>query len=107
MKASTIDALRGVEARRWLRALFAAPRLLLLDDPARGVDLGARADLFERLHDAAQDGTSVVFSSSDLGELVEHADRVLVLFRGALVAEVSREALEQDRLLTLTMGGAA
>jgi ribose transport system ATP-binding protein len=90
-----------------LRALFASPRVLLLDDPARGVDLGARADLFERLHDAAEDGATVLFSSSDLGELVEHADRVLVLFRGALVAELARGELEQDRLLTLTMGGAA
>jgi ribose transport system ATP-binding protein len=90
-----------------LRALFAAPRVLLLDDPARGVDHGARADLFDRLHDAASEGTSVLFSSSDLAELVEHADRVLVLFRGALVADLARGELEQDRLLTLTMGGAA
>jgi ABC-type sugar transport system ATPase subunit len=89
-----------------LRALFATPRVLLLDDPARGVDLGARADLYERLHDAAKEGMSVLFASSDLGELVEHADRVLVLFRGSLVADVPRAELEQDRLLTLSMGGA-
>jgi ABC-type sugar transport system ATPase subunit len=89
-----------------LRALFATPRVLLLDDPARGVDLGARADLYERLHDAAKEGTSVLFASSDPGELVEHADRVLVLFRGAVVADVPRAELEEDRLLTLSMGGA-
>jgi ABC-type sugar transport system ATPase subunit len=90
-----------------LRALFAMPRLLLLDDPARGVDVGARADLYERLHDAARDGASVLFASSDLGELVEHADRVLVLFRGALVADLPRAELDEDRLLTLAMGGSA
>jgi ribose transport system ATP-binding protein len=113
LKAAGLDAdagsLSGGNQQKvaLLRALFTSPRLLVLDDPARGVDLGARADLFERLHAAAGDGTSVLFSSSDLGELVEHADRVLVLFRGALVAELSRAELEQDRLLTLTMGGAA
>jgi ABC-type sugar transport system ATPase subunit len=90
-----------------LRALFATPRVLLLDDPARGVDLGARADLYERLHQAAKEGMSVLFASSDLTELVEHADRVLVLFRGTLIAEVPRAELEEDRLLTLSMGGAA
>ncbi len=113
LKAPGLDAEAGTlsggnqQKVALLRALFAAPRVLLLDDPARGVDHGARADLYERLHDAANEGTSVLFTSSDLAELVEHADRVLVLFRGALVADLSRAELEQDRLLTLAMGGAA
>jgi ribose transport system ATP-binding protein len=113
LKAAHLDveasALSGGNQQKvaLLRALFAMPRLLLLDDPARGVDLGARADLYERLHDAAKEGTSVLFASSDLSELVEHADRVLVLFRGKLVADVPRAELEEDRLLTLSMGGVA
>jgi ABC-type sugar transport system ATPase subunit len=113
LKAADLDvevaALSGGNQQKvaLLRALFAAPRLLVLDDPARGVDLGARADLYARLHDAAKEGTSVLFASSDLAELVEHADRVLVLFRGELVADVPRAELEADRLLALSMGGAA
>jgi ribose transport system ATP-binding protein len=113
LKAPDLDATAGSlsggnqQKVALLRALFATPRVLLLDDPARGVDLGARADLYERLHDAAKEGTSVLFASSDLGELVEHADRVLVLFRGTLVADVPSAELEEDRLLTLSMGGAA
>jgi ribose transport system ATP-binding protein len=112
LKAAHLDvevaALSGGNQQKvaLLRALFATPRLLLLDDPARGVDLGARADLYERLHDAAKEGTSVLFASSDLAELMEHADRVLVLFRGELVADVPRAELEADRLLSLSMGGA-
>jgi len=90
-----------------LRCLTSAPRLLVLDDPARGVDLGAKADLFARLHDAARAGTSVVFHSSDLSELVEHADHVLVLFRGALVATFTRSELDVERLLAPVMGGVA
>jgi ABC-type sugar transport system ATPase subunit len=90
-----------------LRCLAARPRLLLLDDPARGVDLGAKADLFARLHEAARGGTSTLFYSSDLTELVEHADRVLVLFRGAIVATLERGEIATERLLSLVMGASA
>jgi ABC-type sugar transport system ATPase subunit len=90
-----------------LRCLMARPRLLLLDDPSRGVDLGAKADLFARLHEAAAEGTSTLFFSSDLSELTEHADRVLALFRGVPVATLTRPELTTERLLSLIMGAQA
>jgi ABC-type sugar transport system ATPase subunit len=90
-----------------LRCLMSKPRVLLLDDPARGVDLGAKADLFARLHELAADGTSILFHSSDLSELAEHADRVLVFFRGAVVAELARHELDEERLLAPVMGASA
>lgn len=113
LKAPSLEALAGSlsggnqQKVALLRCFSATPRLLLLDDPARGVDLGAKADLFSRLHDAAAVKTSVLFHSSDLSELVEHADRVLVLYRGALVATFVRSELELERLLAPVMGGTA
>jgi ribose transport system ATP-binding protein len=87
-----------------LRCLMSKPRLLLLDDPARGVDLGAKADLFARLTEAAAAGMTILLHSSDLTELVSHADRVLVLFRGRIVATFAGGELDEERLLAPVMG---
>jgi len=113
LKAPSLEVLAGSlsggnqQKVALLRCLAATPRLLLLDDPARGIDLGAKADLFSRLHDVAAASTSVLFYSSDLSELVEHADRVLVLYRGALVATFVRGELDLERLLAPVMGATA
>jgi ABC-type sugar transport system ATPase subunit len=113
IKAPSLDAnagsLSGGNQQKvaLLRCLMSKPRVLLLDDPARGVDLGAKADLFARLHELAADGTSILFHSSDLSELAEHADRVLVFFRGAVVAELARHELDEERLLAPVMGASA
>jgi ribose transport system ATP-binding protein len=90
-----------------LRCLMAEPNLLLLDDPTRGIDLGARADVYTLLREIARAGTSVVFRSSDLAELVELADRVLVMFAGRLVATLDGSELEETQLLASMMGGGA
>jgi ABC-type sugar transport system ATPase subunit len=89
------------------RCLLAKPRLLLLDDPTRGIDVGARADLHTLLRELARDGTSVLFRSSDADELCVLAERVLVLFDGRLVASLGRAELTETRLLSLMMGAAA
>jgi ribose transport system ATP-binding protein len=89
------------------RCLLTRPRLLLLDDPTRGIDLGARADVHELLRALAQGGTTVLFRSSDLGELETLAERVLVLVDGAVTATLAAGELDLGRLLGLMMGGAA
>jgi ribose transport system ATP-binding protein len=79
----------------------AMSRVLLLDEPTQGVDVGARAEIYRQLRAlAAHEGVAVVFTSSDPEEVVALADRALVLHRGILVDDIRAEAVTHDRLLT-------
>ena len=83
---------------RWLRR---SPRLLLLDEPTQGVDVGARAELYDMIRAAAGDGTSALVVSSDFEELAHVADRVLILRHGRIVAQVRAPGLTAHRLTDL------
>jgi ABC-type sugar transport system ATPase subunit len=80
---------------RWL---YRRPRVLLLDEPTRGIDVGAKAEVFATMRRLADDGVAVVFVSSELEEVVEHADRTLVLAKGEPVAELAAGATVEDIL---------
>src|SRR5690348_12811672 len=82
----TITKLSGGNQQKVIlgRWLSRSPRLLLLDDPTRGVDVGAKAEIHERLRVAADAGAAVVMSSSELPELLRTCDRIVVLYRGRL-----------------------
>jgi ribose transport system ATP-binding protein len=88
---------------RWLRR---HPALLLLDEPTQGVDIGARADIYRIIRAAvAEQGTSVLMVASDFEELARVCDRVLVLRRGRIVAEVRPPGLSPDHLTHLAYQG--
>ncbi len=80
------------------RALLTRPRLLLADQPTNGVDVGARAQIYAILRQAAGDGTPVVVRSSDAIELAGLCDRVLIFSRGHVVRELSGEELTEDAI---------
>ena len=107
--ATAAGALSGGNQQKTalIRCLLARPRLLLLDDPTRGIDVAARADVHDLLRDVALSGTSILFRSTDLAELMALSDRVLVLARGRYVATLARSELDEARLLGLMMGGTA
>jgi ribose transport system ATP-binding protein len=86
---------------RWLRT---EPRVLLLDEPTQGVDVGAKAAIYRFVADTAASGTAVLVASSDPEELVHLCDRVIVLRAGAIVAELSGPALTEERLVAETLG---
>jgi ABC-type sugar transport system ATPase subunit len=65
-----------------------APSLMMLDEPTRGVDVGAKAEIYGLLRDAASRGIAILLSSSETPELLTLADRILVMFRGRVVAEL-------------------
>ncbi len=70
---------------RWMHR---RPRILVLDEPTRGIDIGAKRAVFTTIRQLAEAGMAVIMVSSDLEEIVAHADRILVLARGRLVSEL-------------------
>jgi ABC-type sugar transport system ATPase subunit len=88
------------------RAVAGAPRILLLDEPTRGVDVGAKYDIHALLRELAASGTAIVLSSTDHEELLGLADRVAILRDGALATIVSSAGLTPQRLAALGQGGA-
>ncbi len=86
---------------KWLRT---RPRVLLLDEPTQGVDVGAKAAIYELIVAAAQAGSGVVVCSADTKELVLLCDRVLVLESGRVASEVPRESLTEARLVREELG---
>ncbi len=105
----TLETLSGGNQQKvaLARCLLTGPRLLLLDDPTRGIDLGAKHDLYQHLRELTAMGTSVLLYSSELDELCQLCDRVLCLFQGRIRAEFARAELEPGRLLAAIMGGAS
>jgi len=85
---------------RWLRT---SPRVLVLDEPTQGVDVGAKAAIYELLAKSAEAGTAVVMCSSDAEELAHVCDRVLVIRSGVVATELSGAALTSDRIVQETL----
>jgi monosaccharide-transporting ATPase len=81
---------------RWL---CLHPKVLLLDEPTRGIDVGAKAEVQKLVDELAAQGLAVVLISSDLEELVEGADRVVVLRAGAVVGELAGDAVTEDAIV--------
>lgn len=87
---------------RWLGT---DARLFILDEPTLGVDIGARRDIYQRTRQLADKGRAVLVSSSDAPELLGLCDRILVLWRGALAANLPTRGLTLDALLVAINGG--
>jgi ribose transport system ATP-binding protein len=87
------------------RALRLGPRVLLIDEPVQGVDVGAKAAIFAELRRLAQTGISVVVASGDAEDLAVLCDRVLVLRRGVIVSELAGGERSTSHILAETIGG--
>jgi len=86
---------------RWLRN---DPKVLLLDEPTQGVDVGVKATIYELVRDLAKQGRAVVLLSSDAKELALVCDRILVMYDGCVVAELSGDAITEAEVLTASLG---
>jgi ribose transport system ATP-binding protein len=82
---------------RWL---CLQPKVLLLDEPTRGIDVGAKAEVQALINELAEDGLGVLLISSELEELVEGSDRVVVLKDGRVVGELVGAEVSEDALLS-------
>jgi ribose transport system ATP-binding protein len=81
------------------------PHVLLLDEPTRGVDVGARSEIYALMDRLAGAGTAILMISSDLEEILGMSDRVLVLHQGRLAGEVPRAELSEETVMHLATGG--
>jgi ABC-type sugar transport system ATPase subunit len=102
-----VAALSGGNAQKVVlaRALGPGPRVLLLDEPTRGVDIGARSDIYDMIGERAARGTAVLLASSDLLELLGLADRIIVLAEGRPAGELPRAEATEERIALLALGG--
>lgn len=86
------------------KSLLTKPKLLLLDEPTRGIDIGAKAEVFKTMRQLAEEGLGVVFATSDLKEIMSAADRILVMSRGLVTGDFPRsEATERKLVAASTM----
>ena len=101
-----VEALSGgtqqkVVVARWLEA---EARVLFFDEPTRGIDVGAKAELFKLIGELAADGKAIVLISSYLPELTNMCDRIVVLRDGRTVGEMSRNEFDEERIMALASG---
>ena len=82
------------------RALKGAPELLLLDEPTRGVDIGAKYEIYSLVRELSDNGCSIIISSSDLPEILGMCDRILILSDGLQTGLLERSSLTSSDLLT-------
>ena len=112
--AARENAVAGIARRRtqWRQSaesrlakwLGRGSQLLIVDEPTRGVDIGAKAAIHELIDDLAQQGVAIMLISSELPEVLAMSTRVLVMREGKLVGEVPREQATQERVLRLMAG---
>ena len=74
-------------------------RIIIFDEPTRGIDVGAKAEVFALMSRLVAGGASILMISSEIGELIGMADRLLVLRKGEIVAELRRDEVSQEELL--------
>ncbi len=87
---------------KWLTM---SPRVLLLDEPTRGIDVGAKQEIYALMETLAERGVAVLFVSSEMEEILGMADRALVMHEGRITGELSREQLSEEAVMHLATGG--
>jgi ribose transport system ATP-binding protein len=87
---------------RWLTL---KPRVLILDEPTRGIDVGAKAEIHALMSQLAREGVGVLMISSDLPEVLGVSDRILVMHAGGIAAEFARDEASQDAIMYAATGG--
>jgi putative multiple sugar transport system ATP-binding protein len=83
--------------------LFTGPDVLILDEPTRGIDVGAKYDIYTIINSLADSGKGVVVISSEMPELIGICDRIVVMHEGAFVGEVAGEGATQENIMRAIM----
>ena len=92
-----------VAIAKWLAT---NPKLLLLDEPTRGVDVGAKQDIYHIMRSLVNQGLTILFASSELEELIGVADRVVVMYDGDISGQLNKDNISEKAILELATGRA-
>ncbi|MGI4975553.1 MAG: sugar ABC transporter ATP-binding protein [Janthinobacterium lividum] len=84
--------------------LMAGPRVLLLSDPTRGIDVGTKQEIYRLLRELADAGAAVLFTTTDYDELIGLCDRVLILYAGRVVREMAAGAITEEAIISASLG---
>ena len=87
-----------VALAKWLAL---EPRIFLLDEPTRGIDIGAKQEIYRLMEELAERGVAILFVSSEMEEVLRMSDRALVMHEGRIAGELSREALSEEAIMRL------
>jgi D-xylose transport system ATP-binding protein len=107
VKASSMDVLvetlsggnqQKIVFGKWL---LGKPKILLLDEPTRGVDIGAKVEIYHLINELKKNGTSIIFVSSELPEVLGVSDRIIVLRRGKISGEFKKEEATQEKIMSI------
>jgi ABC-type sugar transport system ATPase subunit len=104
---TTISSLSGgnqqkVALAKWL---LKSPRVLILDEPTRGIDVGAKYEIYRLMGDLAKQGIAIIMISSEMPELIGMCDRIAVMSQGKLTGELNRRDFSQNRIMELAIKG--
>lgn len=84
--------------------LLAKPKLVIFDEPTRGIDVGAKSEIYMRIRDLTYQGMGVIMASSELPELIGMSDRILVFHEGKLVGEIARSEFSEEAIMRMATG---
>jgi erythritol transport system ATP-binding protein len=87
------------------KALMTGPKVLLMDEPSRGIDIGAKAEVFRVMRQLAADGLGILFVTSNLDEVMELSDRIIVMSNGKITGEMAREEATEQKVVALSAVG--
>ena len=77
----------------------------ILDEPTRGVDVGAKIEIYNIINKLAEEGVAIIMISSEMPEIIGMCDRVIVMRQGMITGEVDKESLSEQELINYSMGG--
>jgi len=86
------------------KVLAADVDIMIFDEPTRGIDVGAKQEIYNLIHELVDEGKSVLLISSEMEEVMGMSDRIVVLYEGELMGELQRKDFDQERILTLASG---
>jgi ABC-type sugar transport system ATPase subunit len=88
------------------KSLMSKPRVLIMDEPTRGIDVGAKAAIYNNMVELTKQGIAIIMISSELPELIGMADRIMVMAGGKIMGELDdRKEFSQQKILNMAFGG--
>ena len=85
------------------KSLLNEPQILIMDEPTRGIDVGAKAEIYKIIKALAEEGKGIIFVSSELPEILSLCDRILVMNKGSLVGEFMNKDASEEEIMKLSV----